>query len=47
MKNVYSVYQVNQYIKKMFQEDYLLRSIWVKGEISNLKYHSSGHVFSH
>ncbi len=45
MKNVYSVYQVNQYIKKMFQEDYLLRSIWVKGEISNLKYHSSGHVY--
>lgn len=45
MKNIYSVYQVNQYIKKMFLEDYLLHAVWIKGEVSNLKYHSSGHVY--
>ncbi len=44
-KNVYSVGQVNNYIKHMFDEDYLLRSILVRGEVSNCKYHSSGHIY--
>lgn len=45
MKNVYSVSQVNAYIKRMFTEDYLLHSILVRGEVSNCKYHSSGHIY--
>lgn len=45
MRNVYTVAQVNSYIKSMFTEDYMLRSIFVKGEISNCKYHSSGHIY--
>lgn len=45
MRNVYTVAQVNSYIKNMFTEDYMLRSIFVKGEISNCKYHSSGHIY--
>ena len=45
MQNVYSVAQVNSYIKNMFTQDYLLQSISVKGEISNCKYHSSGHIY--
>ena len=45
MKNVYSVGQVNQYIKNMFAQDFMLRNICVKGEVSNCKYHSSGHIF--
>ena len=43
--NVYSVGQVNSYIKNMFSQDFLLRKIQVSGEISNCKYHSSGHIY--
>ena len=45
MANIYSVTQVNQYIKNMFQTDFLLNSIRVSGEISNCKYHPSGHIY--
>ncbi len=45
MHNVYTVAQVNSYIKNMFVQDYMLQSIFVKGEISNCKYHSSGHIY--
>ena len=45
MKNVYSVGQVNTYIKNMFAQDFLLRRLSVKGEVSNCKYHSSGHIY--
>lgn len=43
--SVYSVSQVNKYIKNMFLNDYLLANLEIKGEISNLKYHSSGHIY--
>lgn len=43
--NVYTVGWVNQYIKNMFAQDYLLHRIMVKGEVSNCKYHSSGHIY--
>lgn len=45
MKNVYSVGQVNTYIKNMFAQDFMMQRISVKGEISNCKYHSSGHIY--
>lgn len=45
MKNVYTVAQVNAYIRNMFTQDFLLQSILVKGEVSNCKYHSSGHIY--
>ena len=45
MKNVYTVAQVNSYIRNMFAQDFLLQSILVKGEVSNCKYHSSGHIY--
>lgn len=45
MKNVYTVSYVNTYIKNMFAQDYMLRSIIVSGEASNVKYHSSGHIY--
>lgn len=44
-KNVYTVGQVNRYIKNMFAEDFFLRNIAVTGEISNLKYHTTGHIY--
>ena len=44
-KNVYSVGQVNTYIKNMFAQDFMLKRICVKGEVSNCKYHTSGHLY--
>lgn len=44
-KNIYSVQQVNQYIRNMFAQDFLLHRISVKGEVSNCKYHTSGHIY--
>ena len=45
MQNVYTVAQVNSYIKNMFTQDYMLQSVSVKGEVSNCKYHTSGHIY--
>ena len=46
MKNkVFSVTQINTYIKRMFQSDYALRRISIKGQVSNCKYHSFGHIY--
>ena len=45
MRNVYSVSQINRYIKNMFADDYILHSVLVRGEVSNCKYHSSGHIY--
>ena len=45
MRNIYTVAQINSYIKNMFTQDYLLHSVYVKGEISNCKYHTSGHIY--
>lgn len=45
MKNVYTVRQVNSYIKNMFTQDFMLSRIYVKGEVSNCKYHTSGHIY--
>nr|WP_330392179.1 exodeoxyribonuclease VII large subunit [Hespellia stercorisuis] len=42
---MYSVKQVNAYIKNMFTQDYMLGRIYVKGEVSNCKYHTSGHIY--
>lgn len=42
---VFSVSQVNAYIKQMFLRDDRLRFLAVKGEVSNCKYHSSGHLY--
>ena len=45
MQKAYSVAQVNTYIKNMFAQDFMLQSLSVKGELSNVKYHSSGHIY--
>ena len=45
MKNVYSVGQVNTYIKNMFAQDFMMQRICIKGEVSNCKYHTSGHIY--
>ena len=42
---IYTVAQVNAYIRNMFTADYLLNRVSVRGEVSNCKYHSSGHIY--
>ena len=44
-KNIYTVGQVNSYIKRNFEDDFVLKNIFIKGEISNCKYHFSGHIY--
>lgn len=43
--NVYTVRQVNAYIRNMFAQDFMLNRIYVRGEVSNCKYHTSGHIY--
>lgn len=45
MGSIYSVGQVNSYIKDMFVQNALLRRINVRGEISNCTYHRTGHIY--
>ena len=45
MKNIFSVCQINRYVKNMFTQDFILQKIYVKGEVSNCKYHTSGHIY--
>ncbi len=42
---VLKVTEVNSYIKRIFDNDFILSNLSVEGEISNLKYHSSGHIY--
>lgn len=44
-KNIYSVAQINGYIKNMFAQDFMLHQISISGEVSNCKYHTSGHIY--
>ncbi len=45
MQKVYSVGQINTYIKNMFSQDFVLNRLSVRGEVSNCKYHTSGHIY--
>ena len=40
-----TVSQLNNYIKKVLDSDFILKNACIKGEISNLKVHSSGHMY--
>jgi len=42
---IFSVSQVNSYIKNIITQDYMLKSITIRGEVSNCKYHSLGHIY--
>ena len=42
---IYTVGQVNHYLSNLIDQDYLLQRIFIKGEISNCKYHSMGHIY--
>ena len=42
---VFSVGQINRYVKNMLEEDVILGNLWVKGELSNFKAHPTGHFY--
>ena len=44
-EQILSVADVNRYVKMLMDNDALLSSVSVRGEISNLKYHTSGHLY--
>ena len=44
-KRVFTVSQINSYVGRIFNGDYALKHIYLKGEVSNCKYHSSGNIF--
>ncbi|MEL6251221.1 MAG: exodeoxyribonuclease VII large subunit [Bacteroidota bacterium] len=41
----YSVSELTAYLKHLLEEDSILRNVQVSGEVSNLTYHRSGHVY--
>jgi exodeoxyribonuclease VII large subunit len=45
MNTVYTISEITRILKKTLGENPYLNSVWIKGEISNLTYHSSGHIY--
>ena len=44
-ENYLSISEINQFIKMMFEENSYLKKVYLKGEISNFKHHTSGHLY--
>ena len=40
-RSIFTVSQVNNYVKNLMDRDLLLQNLWIRGEISNFKLHSS------
>ena len=45
MNRVYSVKQLNQYLKRLVENDLFLSDLSVCGAVSNVKYHTGGHIY--
>ena len=43
--NILTVTAINRYIKELVSKDFILSNLWIRGEISNFKHHSSGHMY--
>jgi len=44
-RKIVSVWEINQYVSRLIEEDYTLNDLWLQGEVSNCKHHHSGHVY--
>ena len=44
-RQVITITELNNYIKNLFERDSFLCNVWIKGEISNFKFHSTGHLY--
>lgn len=42
---IYTVDQINAYVKRTLESDKLLQNVWLRGEISNFTHHASGHMY--
>ncbi|MFS0722752.1 exodeoxyribonuclease VII large subunit [Paenibacillus sp. 1P07SE] len=42
---IYSIKELNRYIRMKLESDKLLSDVWLRGEISNFTHHSSGHMY--
>ncbi|MCB1308571.1 MAG: exodeoxyribonuclease VII large subunit [Leptospiraceae bacterium] len=43
--NIWTVSRLNQTVRETLQRDATFRNLWLEGEIFNLNYHSSGHIY--
>ena len=44
-RQIFTIGQVNNYVKSLMDKDLVLQNLWIRGEISNFKLHSSGHMY--
>ena len=44
-RSVLSVLHINEYVRGLLNRDPILQEVWVRGEVSNLKIHTSGHIY--
>lgn len=44
-RKIVSVWEVNSYANRLIEDDYMLGDLWLSGEVSNCKYHHSGHIY--
>ncbi len=44
-RRIATVSQINNYIKALLEQVSVIQNVWIKGEISNFKLHSSGHIY--
>lgn len=44
-ERIFSIKELNRYIKMRLESDQLLQDVWIRGEISNFTHHSSGHMY--
>ncbi|CQR57075.1 exodeoxyribonuclease VII large subunit [Paenibacillus riograndensis] len=44
-RQVYSIKELNRYIRMKLDSDVVLSDVWVRGEISNFTHHGSGHMY--
>lgn len=44
-KSIFSIKELNRYIKMKLESDNVIQDVWVRGEISNFTHHSSGHMY--
>jgi exodeoxyribonuclease VII large subunit len=45
LRRIYSVGEATGYLRDLLEADSLLGNIWIRGEISNCKHHTSGHLY--
>ena len=45
MAKICTISELNEYLKNMFESNPHLSGVYVRGEISNFKLHSSGHIY--